>query len=329
MNIDLTGLTEVKMRNYLGRRGAFYYAGEELVAKTCSECQEILPRTEYCRGPQRGLNYRCRSCDKRRNTLRSSKNASRTDPQALADLARAHPNGTKACSACKESLPLSEFPACRSRADGLHWYCRSCANNNSKQWSSSNRQYFEEYRLEYYEKNRRRTDEEIRAKRAEFYRDGVKHCSSCNRSLPLGSFPDHRARADGLSYLCKRCSNCRNRKRREIDYLTYWGSLGIRRECYMCAGPYEQIEHLIPQSHPRGLDIPENTRPACAKCNGSGGKWYSPLEHYIFSVSHPTKTRAQILYEIVMSGTWPFALTTPEEFVEQCKTLEEAECISK
>lgn len=58
----------------------------------------------------------------------NKKNAMRSDGEVEADRDRLHPNGTKVCGVCRESLPLSEFYDNISSDDGLHSRCKKCDN---------------------------------------------------------------------------------------------------------------------------------------------------------------------------------------------------------
>ncbi|MFW6202563.1 MAG: HNH endonuclease [Gemmatimonadota bacterium] len=40
--------------------------------------------------------------------------------------------------------------------------------------------------------------------------------------------------------------------------------------CYVCSGPYEEIDHVIPLSE-GGSEWPANLRPICRHCNASKG----------------------------------------------------------
>lgn len=245
----------------------------------------------------------------------------------------------RTCSRCRVIKAAEEFPAHNAMKYGLSVYCYEC----KVVLYGSRREYEKSYnalpttrvrRMEHSRKAylayKNRTPEEIYADQLRLRPDGIKKCRTCKATLPVEQFSSSIAKPDGLNEACRRCRSTEKRHKYSRAYVDYWTQNQIPLECYLCGSGYEEIEHLIPLSHPLGLDVLENTRPACAKCNrGFGGKFDEPLEEYIWSADHPTKTRAQILYEIVMSGTWPFALTTPEEFVEQFKNLEEAECTSR
>lgn len=238
---------------------------------------------------------------------------------------------SKTCPSCEAVLAASEFARSSAMRFGLSGRCRKCNSDYMRAYwakpsdkaGTSNGDARREAR---YERNRMRSDEEVSSEQSARYPDGTKWCRTCGSHKPLTEFYAARLFGDGLSPLCKSCADAGRLSRKRKTNETYWRGLSIPEECYMCAGPYEEVEHLVPRSHPRGYDVPENTRPSCRGCNrGPGGKWDTPLEEYIFSVNHPTKTRAKILHEIVMSGTWPFANTTPEEFIRDSLAYQEEE----
>jgi len=45
---------------------------------------------------------------------------------------------TKRCGACRRQLPVDRFGKASSRGDGLHGYCRSCANLKVREWQRAN-----------------------------------------------------------------------------------------------------------------------------------------------------------------------------------------------
>lgn len=81
----------------------------------------------------------------------------------------------KTCSRCRQIKPLSEFYACRSRADGLHHTCRTCAKVSRKRKS---------YPVTVLEKK----------------------CSKCGEVKPRSEFWRNPARPDGLKVYCIPCT---------------------------------------------------------------------------------------------------------------------------
>lgn len=48
---------------------------------------------------------------------------------------------TKKCNCCGESKPICDYGKRSASKDGLHYYCKSCANNKSTKWSKENSDY--------------------------------------------------------------------------------------------------------------------------------------------------------------------------------------------
>lgn len=227
----------------------------------------------------------------------------------------------KHCSKCHQVKTSDSFSMSASKRYGLNSTCRECASEYHRQYGSAQSSTGEGTRLAERARQSRdryssRTAQQIAEDQARLRPNGLKRCRSCTNLLPLAEFHSCKSNTDGLQSRCKTCTTIRDADRYTEAYIAYWRSHNIPLRCYLCDGPYEDIEHIIPMSLPAGQDVPENTRPSCKECNrGRDGKWFTPLEIYIFKVNHPHKTKAQILYEMVMAGTWPFALTTPEEFL--------------
>lgn len=231
----------------------------------------------------------------------------------------------KTCSSCKEILPAEEFGLGTGKPFDLQYACGTCnrttaASRNSAPATDGNGTRNAETRRKSRERNKARTDEQVLADRRRKRPTGEKRCLICRITRPLSEYGADRGLGDGLRETCKSCQSVKDADRRTKAFIAYWEANGIPLRCYLCDGPFEEIEHLIPTSL-HGDPGPINTRPACWTCNRGQdvGKYDKPLEEYIFTANHPTKTRAKILHEIVMSGTWPFTLTTPEEFIAQSR----------
>ena len=48
---------------------------------------------------------------------------------------KANPDGTKRCSKCGETKPVSEFSRHRKAPDGLNWLCRECHNAYKREYT--------------------------------------------------------------------------------------------------------------------------------------------------------------------------------------------------
>ena len=61
---------------------------------------------------------------------------------------------TKVCSTCHTNKQLTEFYKCKASLDGYKTQCKSCNNNQQKDYVKQNRTKISNYRREYYEKNK-------------------------------------------------------------------------------------------------------------------------------------------------------------------------------
>lgn len=82
--------------------------------KTCSKCQEDLPKTMYRRHPKSKDGYvaTCNNC---------------YAPQVI-------DRTEKVCAVCRVAKPMSEYNNCRTSADGKFAYCRPCNILKNKQY---------------------------------------------------------------------------------------------------------------------------------------------------------------------------------------------------
>lgn len=235
----------------------------------------------------------------------------------------------KTCSECREIHAVTAFGIIRGLRFELNNRCQSCQRSHLEEYrnepaSDGNGSANAERQRVARERNNARTDEQVLKDRKKKRPSGDKRCLTCRVVRPLVEYYSDRGLGDGLKRTCRTCDAIADADRRTRAFIAYWEANSIPLRCYLCAGPYEDIEHLIPKSL-EGDPGPVNTRPACMKCNRSGGKFDTPLETYIWQANHPTKSRGEILHEIIMSGTWPFALTTPEEFIEASLNYDEQE----
>lgn len=125
---------------------------------------------------------------------------------------------------------------------GRQAMARMLCANHYKQWQY--RQNPEKYRNWEKARREREGDRMRAADRERFVRDrdkrilNVKACSYRRRTA--------KGRASGPQIAAR---------------VAYYGG-----RCYMCGGPYEHIDHVIPLAR-GGTNWPANLRPACAKCN--------------------------------------------------------------
>lgn len=130
-----------------------FYLDGELIGKSCSSCEEDLPRSAYSKNNNvsDGLRSKCTTCRVERNReyyesnphvyrewyaktgLKNSRTTkaryrSRTLEQVLDDRNRLCPNGTKKCRRCGEDRLFSDFSRCISSSTGLQDNCMRCNN---------------------------------------------------------------------------------------------------------------------------------------------------------------------------------------------------------
>ena len=158
---DTTGLIEVKMNK---RTDGSYFVNEsdELVAKTCGACKEILPAASFNKrsAAKYGKQRYCRDCQKakkdawhtenrdqqleyykeyaqehpERASERRAKNSARTPEQILEDQKRIRPKGTKRCGKCHIVYPLAAYHRDSSSGDGLSAKCKECACRRTQEY---------------------------------------------------------------------------------------------------------------------------------------------------------------------------------------------------
>lgn len=116
----------------------------------------------------------------------------------------------KKCSHCKALKPTSEFPANRSRRDGLGNECKVCKNERRRARSAEAKRA---ERLRWRENNREKRRAQKAAQKAR-YRGTLKMagaCEDCGAEGPLhGHHEDYERRLD-VVWLCVACHNVRHR----------------------------------------------------------------------------------------------------------------------
>lgn len=73
----------------------------------------------------------------------------------------------KQCSACKERLPLDQFPKDKSKKDGRHHLCNACKLIYNRQWKKANKDKVNLYKKE----ARTRESKQARNKRLQYKRE--------------------------------------------------------------------------------------------------------------------------------------------------------------
>lgn len=195
----------------------------------------------------------------------------------------------KTCTKCGLDKPAEGFGSNSRTVDNLFNYCRSCASGIASAWVTNNKERREEYNVRmsrqvgarYRDKLRMRTTEEVLQRQSAEHPDGTKICAGCEVIKPIDAFYTSRTRVDGLKRYCKSCGFIGMLRLGDEEVLEYWKNKNIPIECYICLGPYEDIEHVVPKAL-GGTNDMVNLLPACVECNrGHLGKNSLPLAVWV------------------------------------------------
>ncbi len=121
----------------------------------------------------------------------------------------------KACSWCKEALPVSLFGPHKASKDGLNYQCKPCRAT-----------YEDNRRREMGVPQKRRRDLSLAAL-------GEKECFVCNTALPVSHFSPSQRGVGGVSYACRKCTTASLRSERaksdkHATYIRKWRSGNLR-----------------------------------------------------------------------------------------------------
>lgn len=201
----------------------------------------------------------------------------------------------RTCSWCSEIKYVDEFHKDSSKLYGIESTCKDCrlpylrsihVPKPPRPKAEPKPRSKEQNRVYREVQNKRltsRTEADILADQQRLRPDGIKQCGSCSTKYPVSNFHSSIYSADGLFRYCKPCHHRKNLERIRKEHIEYWIGQGIPIECYVCGGPYEESEHIIPLTL-GGPDVLSNMLPSCVECNrGVGGKHASPLKEWLFS----------------------------------------------
>lgn len=266
--------------------------------KRCSKCGNEYPATtEFfgkCKTAKSGLFSYCRECNKKRqreyfhseegykkrresidkNLAANKERNSQLNPHADA-------SKTKICGGCNRSLSVLEFSIERIRGDGLHGFCKSCANErqakyradnlekaretsnrNVKRWRENNPEkaavLSKESSARYKEKNLEKVQERNRRNVKRWLKENPEYRAIANtrRRARKKSLPNDFTLEDwqyALDYFNGCCAIC-GRQAKDL-----FGERTIA------------ADHFIPMSKGGGT-VPENIIPLCHGIDGCNSK---------------------------------------------------------
>lgn len=232
--------------------------------KRCSDCRAIKPHSEFYRhsGKSDGRQASCIECQKSRGKIQTALNKERNLSRDVQG------DGSKECTKCCVTKPLSEFGIVLSKGDGLSSQCKDCHNARSADWYVNNREKAKSMIADWYSKNRERklaTSAAYRAANVDSRREyNAKHRAE-NPMLYRG----YKAKRRALQLAATTYDFSH-------DLITarweYYGN-----KCWICREEATATDHVKPLSK-GGAHMPCNLRPICLPCNSSKGAiWPSPL----------------------------------------------------
>lgn len=180
--------------------------------KTCSECEEEKPSTDFPWRSKKGGKRRgqCKPCynAKRRDYRRRRAKRKRAtfDPSVIPD--------EKECSQCGVMKPSDEFYIRKTMSDGLGSMCKDCKQERNQEYKVQMKQEFLEGEREPWPE---------------------KECNGCGKTKPRAEFNLSRRDPSGLTHKCKDCLSEALFQRREEQGWTYIGdALDLPDEYKFC-----------------------------------------------------------------------------------------------
>lgn len=270
--------------------------------KSCSECEIVKDLEEFYHNKSNAsvVSSMCKKCTKARaasrihrlaqedpdyykNNYRKYKEvwAKRTKEEMAEARNLAFPGGTRVCSKCKEKKDLSRYSVVPEVRNATAAMCYDCKNEHARK--NQEPEKVKQYQKSTRTKRKNRTTQEISDIQQEIYPNGAKQCPTCGVNRSLKDFSIDSYSTDGLRRNCRPCASIKSRDRYRKKYESHWKSHNIPFECYICQGPYEHSDHVIPTKL-GGSDDPTNRLPICAYHNGS--KNGALLEDWLTSKHH-------------------------------------------
>ena len=189
----------------------------------------------------------------------------------------------KTCSVCHKILHLSKFKLDNKMKYSASSMCISCNKVRCREYSSkiidSSGVSAGARRMRNHRgKNSARSDKEIVEDLFRIHPNGVKTCGGCRKILSFENFYTNICNGSGLTYYCISCTSIKNADQISKKFIEYWQKNNIPIECYICGGPYEHNDHVIPRVL-HGSDDPTNRLPMCQHHNDS--KWKHLLSSWL------------------------------------------------
>lgn len=220
------------------------------------------------------------------------------------------------CAKCQIIKHVDEFYKDKSKSHGIGSYCADCA---LMEWRASfvprpprprvepkprTKEQNRSYRESQNKRLTSRSKSDVLKDQKRIRPNGTKKCGSCKQTFVISNFHHNIYSADGLFRYCKTCHHRKNTERIRQKHVKYWTKRNIPIECYVCGGPYEESEHIIPLTL-EGPDVLANMLPSCVECNrGVGGKHFRPLREWL-STKYPADEAKIIIDRVAGYGVDP------------------------
>lgn len=190
----------------------------------------------------------------------------------------------KSCPRCNTVQDYGSFHKSPATRSGLSSSCKLCTNSSNRKSRLAETPEEESHRkaktADTLRRRAARTRAELSRDRDRLRPDGVKTCRVCRLDILVDSYYQDKYSPDSLDSMCVPCRKTRAREKKREPIVEYWMTRGIPIECYVCGGPYDHSDHVVPL-HLGGHDAYRNMLPMCEKHNTSKGA--KPLGMWLIS----------------------------------------------